>query len=167
MTHLPDGPWYYQMIELGYNYRISDLQAALGLSQLSRLDEFIAKRNTLVARYNELIDNNVFTLPWQHPDTSSSHHLYIVRLKKEGTKVSHKQVFESLRAAGILVNLHYIPVYRQPYYQQFGYKWSDFPESEAYYSEAISLPLYPDLSEEQQLEVVNRLMSPIGHQNLF
>ncbi|EJO69496.1 UDP-4-amino-4,6-dideoxy-N-acetyl-beta-L-altrosamine transaminase [Leptospira kirschneri] len=167
MTHSPDGPWYYQQLELGYNYRMTDIQAGLGVSQMSRLDEFIRKRHTIAEKYNALLSDKPVVTPWQNPESYSGFHLYIIRLKLKEFNLSHKQVFEQFRSAGILVNLHYIPVYRQPYYEKMGYNRSDFPESEQYYSEAISIPMYPSLTEEQQQEVVHRLITPIGHQTLF
>ena len=167
MTRPPDGSWYYQQLELGYNYRMTDIQAALGLSQLQRLDEFIAKRKIIAKRYDELLTDPWLTIPWQNPDTDSAHHLYIVRINRGEIKFRQKDIFERLRSFGILVNLHYIPVYRHPYYESFGFNVNEFPEAEAYYAEAISLPIYPSLSEDQQSEVVQRLKSPIGHQTLF
>lgn len=167
MTHAPDGPWYYQQIDLGYNYRMTDLQAALGLSQMQRLDEFVAKRHALAVHYNELLKNLPVTTPWQHADSYSGLHLYVIRLHIDDAKISRREVFERLRMNGIGVNLHYIPVYRHPYYECMGFIPSDFPEAERYYAEAISLPMYSSLSEEQQLEVVRRLITPIGHQTIF
>lgn len=166
MTQAPDGPWYYQQIELGFNYRMTDIQAALGLSQMQRLDEFVATRHELAKNYNELFKKCPVTIPWQHADSYSGLHLYVVRLKRDVIKAGHGEVFERLRVAGIGVNLHYIPVYRQPYYAQ-GFNPNDFPEAERYYAEAISLPMYPALSHEQQKEIVQRLTTPIGHQTLF
>ncbi|MBD2546517.1 UDP-4-amino-4,6-dideoxy-N-acetyl-beta-L-altrosamine transaminase [Planktothricoides sp. FACHB-1370] len=148
------GLWYYQQLELGFNYRMTDIQAALGASQMQRLDEFVSRRRFLAARYNELLQDFPLVLPWQHPDTESSWHLYIIRLKLDKIAKTHSQVFEELRQAGIGVNLHYIPVHTQPYYQKLGFAWGDFPEAEAYYQEAISLPLYYGLSEENQNRVV-------------
>jgi UDP-4-amino-4,6-dideoxy-N-acetyl-beta-L-altrosamine transaminase len=167
MTHAPDGPWYYQQIELGFNYRLTELQAALGLSQMSRLDQFVAERHVLVNRYNKMMANANFVLPWQHPDTYSSFHLYIVRLPAHPGALSHKEAFENLRSGGIGVNLHYIPVYKQPYYEAMGFNSDQFPESERYYSEAISLPLFPGLKEEEQLEVVQQLTRSSGYQTIF
>ena len=167
MTQAPDGPWYYQQIELGYNYRMTDMQAALGLSQIKRLDEFVNTRHKIAERYDEMLKEDWLELPWQHPDSYSGLHLYIIRVKEKAKQVSHLQLFERLRISGILVNLHYIPVYRQPYYQKFGYNTSDFPEAEAYYSEAISIPMFVTLTEEQQAEVVDRIVRPLGYQNLF
>jgi UDP-4-amino-4,6-dideoxy-N-acetyl-beta-L-altrosamine transaminase len=167
MTHAPDGPWYYQQIGIGYNYRMTDIQAALGLSQMKRLDEFVSTRHKIAQRYNDTLKEGWIQLPWQHPDSYSGLHLYIIRIKRKDKEVSHLQLFERLRNAGILVNLHYIPVYRQPYYQNMGYQKQDFPESESYYAEAISIPMYVTLTEDQQSEVVERIVTPIGYQNLF
>lgn len=157
MTHEPDGPWYYQQVDLGFNYRMTELQAALGISQMTRLDEFVAKRHELAVRYNELLANLPITLPWQHPDSYSGLHLYVIRLQLDKITKSHRQVFEELRKAGIGVNLHYIPVHTQPYYQQMGFKQGDFLEAEKYYQEAISLPMFSTLSEEQQDTVIRVL----------
>jgi dTDP-4-amino-4,6-dideoxygalactose transaminase len=166
MTHAPDGPWYYQQIELGFNYRMTDMEAALGLSQMQRLDAFVAKRHALAKRYDQLLKDFV-TTPWQHADSYSGLHLYVIRLQKDAIKAGRRVVFERLRVAGIGVNLHYMPVYRHPYYARQGFNLSDFPEAERYYAEAISLPMYPGLTEEQQSEVVQRLITPIGHQTIF
>ena len=157
MTQASDGPWYYQQIALGLNYRMTDIQAALGLSQMSRLNEFVAKRHQIANRYNKLLKNCPVTLSWQHVDSYSALHLYVIRLQLDKTNKTHKQIFEGLRAAGVGVNLHYIPVYRQPYYQQFGYEAADYPESEKYYAEAISFPMYSNLDEHLQDSVVNAL----------
>ena len=157
MTHLPDGPWYYQQIELGFNYRMTDLQAALGISQLKRLDAYVTRRHQLAERYDELLPNRLLTTPWQHPDSYSARHLYIVRLSTNELTNSHCKIFEQLRATGIGVNLHYIPVHTQPYYQRLGFSPGDFPEAENFYREAISLPLYPAMTEQQQDEVIDAL----------
>jgi UDP-4-amino-4,6-dideoxy-N-acetyl-beta-L-altrosamine transaminase len=167
MTQVPDGPWYYEQINLGFNYRMTDIQAALGLSQLSRIDEFLDKRQVIAKNYDSLLSDTWLKKPWQHNDSRSAWHLYIVRIKKEEVKFTQKDIFERLRNFGILVNLHYIPIYRHPYFSAMNFDRKNFPESEAFYSEAISIPIYPGLEESQQLEVVNRLRSPIGHQNLF
>ena len=154
MTHAPDGPWYYQQIELGFNYRMTDLQAALGLSQMQRLDEFVAKRHAIAKNYDELLADLPVLIPWQHADSYSGLHLYVIRLKLGEMKKTHREVFEALRAAGIGVNLHYIPVHRQPYYERLGFRAGHCPVAERYYTEAISLPMYPGLTEEQQGQVV-------------
>ena len=151
------GPWYYQQLELGWNYRITDIQAALGASQMKRLDDFIKHRRFLAAQYNKLLSDLPVTLPWQHPDTNSSWHLYVIRLKLDEISKTHRQVFEELRSNGIGVNLHYIPVHTQPYYQELGFNWGDFPQAENYYQEAISLPLYYGLTVSDRDRVVKVL----------
>ena len=153
----PDELWNYQQIRLGFNYRMTDIHAALGLNQLQRLDEFVAKRRTIAKRYDELLTNMPIVTPWQHPDSHSSYHLYLIRLKLGEISKTHRQVYEAMRAAGILVNLHYIPVYRQPYYEQMGFVAGYCPEAEQYYSEVISIPMYPGLTEAQQDSVVAAL----------
>lgn len=167
MTQVPDGPWYYQQIELGFNYRMTDIQAALGLSQIQRLDEFVVKRHEVAKNYNDLLKECPIVVPWQHPDSYSAFHLYVIRLELDAIGVSHREVFERLRVAGIGVNLHYIPIYRQPYYASQEGRACNFPEAENYYAEAISLPMYPTLTLGQQQEIVHRLTTPIGHQTLF
>lgn len=162
MTHPPDGPWYYQQLDLGFNYRLTDIQAALGLSQLERLDAFVARRHELARRYDELLAGMPVVTPWQHPDSFSGFHLYIVRLKRQEIRKTHQEVFQALREADIRVNLHYIPVYLQPYYARLGFRPGHCPEAERYYAEAISLPLYPDLTAEQQDRVVNTLARALG-----
>ena len=167
MTHMPDGPWYYQQIDLGYNYRMTDIQAALGLSQMNRLDDFVAARHAVAKRYNDLLNEDWLELPWQHPDTYSGLHLYIIRVKKNKLGITHRQLFEKLRNEGILVNLHYIPVYKHPYYETIGYDKQEFPNAEAYYSEAISIPMFATFTESEQQFVVDAIKKPSGHQNLF
>lgn len=157
MTKQPDGDWYYQQIELGYNYRMTELQAALGLSQMNRLDEFIQSRHALAKRYNELLKDLPVTIPWQLPDSYSGLHLYVIRLNLEQINKTHREVFDELRAKNIGVNLHYIPVYSQSYYQQFGFKVENFPEAERYYQEAISLPMFSSFTFEQQDAVITEL----------
>jgi UDP-4-amino-4,6-dideoxy-N-acetyl-beta-L-altrosamine transaminase len=157
MLDEPDGPWYYQQIDLGYNYRMADLQAALGLSQLGRIDAFVARRRELAARYHQALHDLPLTLPWQHPDSYSAYHLYVIRLHLQRLEKTRLEVFEVLRQAGIGVNVHYIPVHTQPYYRRLGFKHGDFPEAERYYEEAITLPLYYALSEEDQDYVIDNL----------
>lgn len=157
MTHEADGPWYYQQVDLGFNYRMTELQAALGVTQLERLDSYVAARHSLAVRYDRLLSSLPLTTPWQHPDSYSGRHLYVIRLELASVNKSQRQVFETMRALGIGVNIHYIPVHTQPYYQGLGFKSGDFPEAERYYAEAISLPLYPTMTEAQQDEVVEAL----------
>ena len=157
MTHEPDGPWYYQQVDLGFNYRMTELQAALGVSQMARLDDFVKRRHELARRYDELLADLPVVTPWQHPDSYSGLHLYVIRLKLAEIRASHREVFESLRKQGIGVNLHYIPVHTQPFYAAMGFAPDDFPESMRYYNEAISIPMYHGLTFEQQDTVVAAL----------
>ena len=153
-----DGAWYYQQIDLGYNYRMTELQAALGLSQLTRLDEFVTSRQNLFNLYNEKLKNLPIILPKQNSDTYSSLHLYIIQIDLDKTQKSHKELFDNMRALGIGVNLHYIPVHTQPYYQErFSFSNGDFPNSEKYYSQAISIPLYHSMTIEELETVVKAL----------
>lgn len=162
MTHEPDGPWYYQQVELGFNYRMTELQAALGVSQMTRLDDFVKRRHELARRYDELLADLPVVTPWQHPDSYSGLHLYVIRLKLAEIRASHREVFESLRKQGIGVNLHYIPVHTQPYYAAMGFSPEDFPESMRYYNEAISIPMYHGLTFEQQGAVVEALKQALS-----
>lgn len=162
MTNTPDGPWYYQQIDLGFNYRMTDMQAALGLSQLQRLDEYVVKRHAIARRYDKQLTGFPVITPWQHPDCYSGLHLYVIRLVLNKISKTHLEVFESLRRNAIGVNLHYIPVYRQPYYACQGFKVEDYPESERYYSEAISLPMYPGLTEVAHDQVIDALRDALS-----
>jgi UDP-4-amino-4,6-dideoxy-N-acetyl-beta-L-altrosamine transaminase len=157
MTQAPDGPWYYQQIDLGYNYRMTDLQAALGLSQMQRLDEFVTKRHAIAKRYNQFLADLPVFAPWENEDSYSGLHLYVIRLKLAEIGKTHRQVFESLRKLDIGVNLHYIPVYQHPYYKKLGFKAGYCIKAEQYYAEAISLPMYPNLTEMQQDTVIAAL----------
>lgn len=157
MTQEADGPWYYQQIELGFNYRMTDLQAALGCSQMDSLDKFVARRRYLVKRYNEKLKDLPLRTPYQDEDTNPSWHIYIIRVDFTKVKLSKKEIFVRMKDRGIVLNLHYIPVHTQPYYQKLGFQKGDFPVSEKYYEEAITLPLYYDLTDEQQDEVIEAL----------
>nr|VFJ60689.1 MAG: UDP-4-amino-4,6-dideoxy-N-acetyl-beta-L-altrosamine transaminase [Candidatus Kentron sp. DK] len=157
MTHAPDGPWYYQQIELGFNYRMTEFQAALGISQMRRLDEFVARRHEIARYYDEALKALPVAILWRDPNHYSALHLYVIRLEIDNIGKLHRQVFEELRTAGIGVNLHYIPVYRQPDYEKMGFNWADFPKAEHYYGEAITLPLYPGLGELQQEKIIRVL----------
>jgi dTDP-4-amino-4,6-dideoxygalactose transaminase len=157
MTHAPDGGWYYQQVTLGYNYRMTEMQAALGISQTERLDEYVVARAAHAERYDTLLATLPLTRPWQSPDTRSAWHLYIVHVDTGQIAASHYEVFEALRADGIGVNLHYIPVHLQPFYRDMGFAPGDFPKAEHYYDGAISLPLYPGMSEDDQDKIVASL----------
>jgi UDP-4-amino-4,6-dideoxy-N-acetyl-beta-L-altrosamine transaminase len=157
MTTEADGPWYYQQIDLGYNYRMTELQAALGISQMGRLEKFVAKRHEIAQIYNDKLKDLPIVLPYQLPETYSGLHLYVVCLKLELIKRTRKEVFEFLRAKGIGVNVHYIPVHTQPYYKSLGFNDGDFPNAEAYYSMSISLPMYPDLTIDQMEYICSTL----------
>jgi len=157
MTNESEGPWYYQQIDLGFNYRMTELQAALGIIQMQRLDQYVALRHELAQRYNELLSEFPVSVPWQHPDSYSGLHLYVIRLQLDKIGRNHREVFESLREQGIGVNLHYIPVHTQPYYHRLGFKVGEFPQAESYYREAISLPMFPTMTKEQQDQVVEAL----------
>lgn len=157
MIHSSEGPWYYEQIDLGFNYRMTDMQAALGLSQMRRLDEFVTKRHAIARRYDALLAGLPVIIPWKHPDSYSGLHLYVIRLKLNKIRKTHREVFEAMRAASIGVNLHYIPVYRQPYYERLGFKAGHCLAAETYYSEAISLPMYSALTEAQQDLVMTAL----------
>ncbi len=157
MTEPTHGPWYYQQVALGFNYRMTDMQASLGASQMTRLTDYVKRRHEIAQRYNQLLSDLPLTLPWQRPDSYSAYHLYVVRLQLDKISVTHRQVFEALRDKDILVNLHYIPVHTQPYYQQMGFKQGDFPDAEQYYREAISIPMHVNLTDEELQLVASSL----------
>jgi UDP-4-amino-4,6-dideoxy-N-acetyl-beta-L-altrosamine transaminase len=161
MTHEPDGPWYYQQVALGFNYRMTDIQAALGLSQMQRLDGFVERRHLLAERYDALLAGLPVVIPCHHEDSYSSLHLYVIRIRQDQGCRNRRQVFTYLQQHGIGVNVHYIPLYAHPYYQRMGFNPDDYPMANQYYEEAISLPLYPDMSEEQQDHVVDTLRMAI------
>ncbi len=157
MTHEADGPWYYQQIALGFNYRMTDMQAALGLSQLNRLDMFVNRRHELAEIYRLHLTGLPVNWQLQAHDCRSSLHLFVIRLQLSQIETSHLEVFRQLRSADIGVNLHYIPVHLQPFYQNKGFKQGDYPQAEKYYAEVITLPIYPDLLEAQVLQIVEVL----------
>jgi dTDP-4-amino-4,6-dideoxygalactose transaminase len=154
-------PWYYEQIDIGMNYRITDIQASLGISQLKRLNGFVSKRYELAQQYNKLLSGLPLILPYQHPDNYSAFHLYVVRLKLEKINKTRKEVFEFLRKKGIGVNVHYIPVHIQPYYKKQGFEHGQYPEAENYYEETITLPLYPTMTELEQEKVVNAIQEAL------
>jgi UDP-4-amino-4,6-dideoxy-N-acetyl-beta-L-altrosamine transaminase len=139
------GSWYYEQVDLGFNYRMTDLQAALGLSQHNRLDEFVSRRRKIARTYDERLAGLSVILPFQHSDTESVFHLYVVQIDSDSTPIARRTVLERLRKAGIGVNVHYIPVHTQPYYRRRGFRLGQYPEAEKYYSRAISIPMYAAL----------------------
>lgn len=157
MTHISHGPWYYEQIDLGYNYRMTDLQAALGLSQMKRLDHFVSNRHAITKKYNQLLADLPVKFPWQNENSYSSFHLYVIRLNLSEIKKTHVQVFEELRDKKIGVNLHYIPVYLHPFYKKLGFNPGYCLEAEKYYGEAISLPIYSEFTEVEQKLVAETL----------
>lgn len=161
MTHSPDGPWYYQQIDLGFNYRMTELQAALGISQMTRIDQYIARRNELAIRYDRLLAAMPVTSQLRKSEDLPSMHLYVIRLRLSDIAKTHRQVFESLREEGIGVNVHYIPVHTQPYYRSLGFNFGDFPVAEKYYSEAITLPMFQTMTEFEQDLVVRALQKAL------
>ena len=157
MTRGADEPWYYEQIALGCNYRMTDLQAALGASQMTKLDAFVARRRQLVQRYHEKLNGLPIRTPYCLPEANPSWHLYIVRLDLDGVKKSKQEIFAGMKEHGVMLNLHYIPVHLQPYYRELGFGDGDFPVSEQYYREALTLPLYYDLTDAQQDEIIGAL----------
>ncbi len=156
-----DGPWYYEQLALGYNYRMTDIQAALGISQMARLDKFIKRRTDIAQHYNYHLARLPLRLPQIHPDNISAYHLYIIRLKMDKIGSDKKTIFKELKSSGLGINLHYIPIYRQPYFKQlYNYDFADFPESEKFYSEAISIPIFPEMTN-RQLKQVTEVLSKV------
>lgn len=163
MTKKIDGPWYYEQIELGYNYRMTDIQAALGVSQLERLSAFVEQRNRLADRYTNELKNTALILPKNDDQVYSAYHLYIVRVDLDESHTgTHLQIFNFMRENDIGVNLHYIPVYRQPYYQNMNFSFGDFPNAEEYYKSALSIPLFPKMTYASQTRVIEALYSALN-----
>jgi len=157
-----DGPWYYQVLELGWNYRMTDIQAALGCSQIERLPEYVGRRAALAERYNRLLANSGLALPWCDPACASAWHLYVVGWNEQASGRSRAEAFARLRAAGIGVNVHYIPLHTHPYFRGLGFRPGQFPHAEAHYARALTLPLHPGLTEAQQDRVAEQLMSMLA-----
>ncbi|TAV52009.1 UDP-4-amino-4,6-dideoxy-N-acetyl-beta-L-altrosamine transaminase [Rhizobium leguminosarum] len=154
MVSMPDGEiWNYQQILLGYNYRLTDIQAALGISQMSRIDDFIRRRHKIAERYDREFANLSITTPWQSPDIYSSNHLYVIRVGDQG--ITQRELYDGLQDASVNANLHYIPVYRQPYFQKMGFERGYCPEAEAYFTQAVSIPMYPTLTDDEQSHVID------------
>jgi len=158
MSQKPDGPWYYEQLALGFNYRMTDIHAALGVSQIKRLDEYIKMRHNIAKKYDDELKNCELKTPFRHKDSFSAFHLYVIRLRNSD---NHLNVFNHLRNNGIGVNLHYMPIHIQPYYQKLGFKPSNFPEAMKYYKEAISLPMFPMLKSEKQQQVISSLIQAL------
>jgi dTDP-4-amino-4,6-dideoxygalactose transaminase len=152
-----EGDWYYQQIVLGFNYRMTELQAALGVSQMQKLDEFVTQRHTLQERYDSLLSSLPIVKPYQNRDSYSALHLYPIQINLNSVDKGREKIFEELRQSDIGVNVHYIPIHTQPYYRQFGFGDGDFPVSEDYYSKVISLPIYYGMTFSEQDLVVNKL----------
>jgi len=158
-TRPPEELWNYQQIGLGFNYRMTDIHAALGVSQMQRLDEFVTKRQLIAKKYNKALSHLPLIIPHQLKDSYSSFHLYVIRLKLDEINKTHKEVYEALRAIGIQVNLHYIPIYRMPYYEHLGFDQGYCPQAEKYFSEALSIPMYPRLKESELRFIISSLSS--------
>jgi UDP-4-amino-4,6-dideoxy-N-acetyl-beta-L-altrosamine transaminase len=159
-----DGPWYYEQQELGLNYRLTDIAAALGLSQLQRIDTFINQRNAIAVRYNEAFASTVITAPQIASNSISAFHLYIARCDFDNLNITRVELFQKMKEAGILLNLHYIPIYRQPYFAKMGFDPKTFPNAERYYEQAFSIPMYADLSETNQNTVISSLLNVLSTQ---
>lgn len=162
MSNAAQEPWYYEQVELGFNYRMTELQGALGVSQMQRLSRYVERRHELAAVYDSELSGLPVITPWQDPVGYSAYHLYVIRLQSQASERGRRMIFEQLRSAGIGVNVHYIPVHTQPYYQSLGFTEGSFPEAERYYAEAISLPMFPTMSEVQQADVVSAVKDAVS-----
>ena len=162
MSHESDGGWYYEQIALGFNYRMTDIQAALGISQLERVDMKVQRRHDIARRYETALSDTTTTPQLQHPDIYSAFHLYVIQLEAGTTQEEHAELFSSMREAGIGVNLHYIPVHTQLFYKEMGFKKGDFPNAERYYRRALTLPMFPDLSNESQDTINGKMIALVG-----
>ena len=162
MEFKSDGPWYYEQIDLGLNYRMTDIHAALGISQLKKIDTFVSKRHEIASIYNKSFEGFPIQTPYQSENSYSSYHLYVIKLNIEEIKISHLNFFKNLRQQGIGVNLHYMPVYLHPYYRKLGFKKGYCVEAERYYSSAVSIPMYPNLKNEEQDYVIKVIKNSIS-----
>ena len=162
MQNKPDGPWYYEQLELGFNFRLNDIMGSIGITQLKKIDKFISEREKIARHYDKLFKGLDIIIPKQSNFSKSSRHLYIIRVLN-----NRNAIFEKLRNNGVGVNIHYIPIYRQPYYRRFNFNYDEFRNSEDYYSQAISLPIYPGLTQDQQQFIISIIKQPQGFQNLF
>ena len=152
-----DEIWNYQQIDLGFNYRMNDIQATIGLSQMNRLDKYVTRRHEIAEYYDDEFKNLPITIPWQSPKVFSSYHLYSIRIKNNQNNITQQQVYNELKQNNISVNLHYIPVHRHPYYENLGFKKNDFPVAEKFHQETISIPIFPLLTNIQQEHVAKTL----------
>ena len=152
-----DEIWNYQQIDLGFNYRMNDIQAALGLSQMKRLDKYVKRRQEIAKHYDNALKKLPLVIPWQSPSNYSSYHLYTILIKKNLTQKTQRQVYDELIKKNIGINLHYIPVHRQPYYENLGFKKNNFPQAENFHREVLSIPIHPSLKEDQQSYVIETL----------
>jgi len=159
------GLWYYEELELGFNYRMTEISAALGNSQLNRLDSFVEKRHEIAKKYDQNLLDLPLDLPFQLPTNYSSYHLYVIRLQIEHIEITHQDFFKNMRSEGIGVNLHYIPVYKHPYYKSLGFKDCICKNAEQYYKTAVSIPIYPELSIREQDYVIEKISDNLARRN--
>jgi dTDP-4-amino-4,6-dideoxygalactose transaminase len=165
VEHPGDQIWNYQQLQLGFNYRMTELQAALGMSQLKQLDTFVNKRHSIAAMYDKLLGGLTLQTPWQHPDSYSSYHLYPIQIAASGSNVSQQKIYQAMHLAGIQANLHYIPVYLQPFYAAMGFKPGYCPHAENYYKQTISIPMFSSMTNEEQSHVIHTLDKALAGQS--
>jgi dTDP-4-amino-4,6-dideoxygalactose transaminase len=165
VEHPVDQIWNYQQLQLGFNYRMTELQAALGMSQLKQLDSFVNKRHSIAAMYDKLLGGLPLQTPWQHPDSYSSFHLYPIQIAPSGSTISQQKIYQAMHLEGIQANLHYIPVYLQPFYAAMGFKPGYCPHAENYYKQTISIPMFSCMTNEQQSHVIHTLSKALAGQS--